>query len=296
MILLVIIPILVGLSVYLVMYQLKVIADERPRLSPEAMMDLNPYSPALSRSNPTVTMVSSFNRRMRSWDAKLPKLTFISKRLMRAGNPMGVAEFLLFTVLAALFTPVLSFIFLGNIMAKDTLLMVSIGLGILIPQLWLNGRISKRQSSIRKELPMIIDLLNLCVSGGMDFMLAVNRVVKDLRQSDLTRELAEVYRQTQMGKGRAEALRNLAARVDMQEMHSFARTLIQADRMGSSIAEALRIQSEEIKTKRFQRGESMALKAPIKLLFPLFFFILPAVIVIIGGPIMLQFTRTKIGF
>ena len=296
MFLLVLIPILVGLSVYMVMYQLKIMAAEKPRLSPETLMDLNPYSPELSRGKSTVTMVNTFNKRMRSWDNKLPKLSFISKRLIRAGNPMGVAEFLLFTVLSTLLTPTIASIALGHFMSQDTLLMVSVGIGLMIPQLWLNGRISKRESSIRRELPMIIDLLNLCVSGGMDFMLAVNRVVKDLRPSDLTKELGEVYRQTQMGKSRSEALRNLAARVDMQEMHSFARTLIQADRMGSSIAEALRIQSEEIKTKRFQRGEAMALKAPIKLLFPLFFFILPAVIVIIGGPIMLQFTRTKIGF
>ena len=94
-----------------------------------------------------------------------------------------------------------------------------------------------------------------------------------------------------MGKTRREALKNFAWRVDMPEVHSFVRTLVQADRMGSPMAQAMNMQAEEIRVRRFQNGEAMALKAPIKLLLPLFVFILPVVLIIIGGPIMLQFTR-----
>jgi len=171
-----------------------------------------------------------------------------------------------------------------------------IALGYFLPDIWLNNRIKKRQNAIRKELPNIIDLLNLCVSGGMDFMLAVSRVVRDLRPSDLTAELKEVSRQTQMGKTRKEALKNFALRIDSAEVHSFVRTLIQADRMGTPMAEALKLQSEELRVRRFQRGEAMALKAPIKLLIPLFLFILPVVLILVAGPILLEFTRTGIGF
>ncbi|MDD2689014.1 MAG: type II secretion system F family protein, partial [Candidatus Omnitrophica bacterium] len=122
----------------------------------------------------------------------------------------------------------------------------------------------------------------------------VSRVVKELKVCDLTQELNEVYRQTQMGKSRREALKEFAWRIDMPEIYSFVRTLVQADRMGSPMAEALRLQSEEIRTRRFHRGEAMALKAPIKLLFPLFAFILPVVLVIVSGPILLNFVRNKI--
>ena len=128
-------------------------------------------------------------------------------------------------------------------------------------------------------------------------MLAVNRVVRDLKPCDLTAELSEVYRETQVGKSRREALKNFAWRLDMPEVHSFVRTLVQADRMGSPMAEGLNLQAEEMRVRRFQNGESMALKAPIKLLFPLFAFILPVVLIIVGGPIILQFVKgTNVGF
>jgi len=99
-----------------------------------------------------------------------------------------------------------------------------------------------------------------------------------------------------MGETRRAALKNFGWRVDMHEVHSFVRTLVQADRMGTPMSEALNLQAEEIRVKRFQTGESMALKAPIKLLFPLFAFILPVVMIIVGGPIILQFVRGGIQF
>ena len=94
-----------------------------------------------------------------------------------------------------------------------------------------------------------------------------------------------------MGSARRDALKSLSLRVNSPEVISFARTLIQADRMGTPIGEALKMQAEEIRLRRFQRGEEMGLKAPIKLLFPLLFFILPVVLIIVAGPILIQFTR-----
>ena len=217
----------------------------------------------------------------------------IYHRLIKAGSPMGVMEFYAFKILMCLLVPVAAFTFGGNLLGgnKVTLLVFSLAIGYLVPEFWLKSKINKRQTQIRRDLPNIIDLLSLCVNGGLDFMLAVNRVVMDMRRCDLTIELEEVYRQTQMGKSRREALKNFAWRLDMPEIYSFVRTLVQADRMGSPVGEALKMQSEEIRTRRFQMGEAMALKAPIKLLFPLFAFILPVVLVIVGGPIILQFSR-----
>ncbi len=221
----------------------------------------------------------------------------LRKRITRAGSPLGILEFFAFKALCVISAPALAFIFLGNIFAnKIMLLVISLAAGYFLPEVWLNNRIKKRQHNIRKDLPNIIDLLNLCVSGGMDFMLAVNRVSRDFRVCDLTNELSEVYRQTQMGKARKEALKNFALHIDIPEVHSFVRTLIQADRMGTPMSEALKMQSEEIRVRRFQRGETMALKAPIKLLIPLFLFILPVVLILVAGPILLEFTRSGIGF
>jgi tight adherence protein C len=220
----------------------------------------------------------------------------LKKRLIKAGSPMGELQFLVFKVLSIIFVPVASFIILGNKFSPNVVLIVSLAIGFLLPEIWLNNKIKRRQARIVRDLPNIIDLLNLCVSGGLDFMLAVNRVVKDLKPCDLTRELAEVYRETQIGKPKREALKNFAWRVDIPEVHSFVRTLIQADRMGTPMAEALNLQAEEIRVRRFQKGEAMALKAPIKLLFPLFVFILPVVLIIVGAPILLQFVRGGMNF
>jgi tight adherence protein C len=235
--------------------------------------------------------------RFKDFEKRIPFSTEgIRRRLIKAGLPMGVLEFLSFKVLAIIFVPTLSLIFLSGNLPKNMVLAGSLAAGFFIPEIWLNQKIGKRLHNIRRDLPNIIDLLNLCVSGGMDFMLAVNRVVKDLKPCDLTRELGEVYRETQVGKSRREAMKNFGWRVDMPEVHSFVRTLIQADRMGTPMSEALNVQSEEMRVRRFQHGESMALKAPIKLLFPLFAFILPVVMIIVGGPIILQFARGGINF
>ena len=230
--------------------------------------------------------------RFKDFEKRIPfSIEGTRRRLIKAGLPMGVLEFLVFKVLAIIFVPTISLIFLSSNLPKNMVLIVSLAVGFFIPELWLKQKITKRLHNIRRDLPNIIDLLNLCVSGGMDFMLAVNRVVRDLKPCDLTRELREVYRETQVGKSRREAMKNFGWRVDMPEVHSFVRTLIQADRMGTPMSEALNVQAEEMRVRRFQHGESMALKAPIKLLFPLFAFILPVVMIIVGGPIILGFAR-----
>ena len=176
------------------------------------------------------------------------------------------------------------------------MIFVSIILGIILPDLWLKAKVSSRHNEIRRDLPAVIDLLNLCVNAGLDFMLAVNRVVKEFKKCSLTDELTESWRETRMGASRREALQHLSRRVNLPELSSFVRTLLQADRMGSPMGEALKIQAEEIRMRRYFRAEEAALKAPIKLLFPLLFFILPAVLVIVAGPIFLQFARGGIKF
>jgi tight adherence protein C len=217
----------------------------------------------------------------------------LKRRLIKAGSPLGVLEFIAFKIIFLILLPVVAYILLGDFFAKDlaVLILISLFLGFILPDLWLRRRIQRRQYHINRDLPNIIDLLNLCVSGGLDFMLAVNKVVRELKLCDITVELAEVYRQTQMGKTRREALKDLAWRVDTAEVYSFVRTLVQADRMGTPMAEALKMLAEDMRVRRFQRGEAMALKAPIKLLFPLFAFILPVVLIIVGAPVMLEFLR-----
>jgi tight adherence protein C len=298
---LIMVVLLLAACIYLLILQFgsKIFGLEEMRLPAQAF-DNKKVELELTQDKYTVKPENTWlplTARFKDFEKRIPFSTEgIRRKLIKAGLPMGVLEFLSFKVLAIIFVPALSLIFLSNNLPKNMVLAVSLAAGFFIPEIWLNQKIGKRLHNIRRDLPNIIDLLNLCVSGGMDFMLAVNRVVKDLKPCDLTRELGEVYRETQVGKSRREAMKNFGWRVDMPEVHSFVRTLIQADRMGTPMSEALNVQSEEMRVRRFQHGESMALKAPIKLLFPLFAFILPVVMIIVGGPIILQFARGGINF
>ena len=213
----------------------------------------------------------------------------VPSKLVKAGHPLTIVEFIIFKIFS-----IFALAIAGTIMLNTDQIVYLIPLmavGFIIPDIWLNLKIKRRQTEIRRDLPMVIDLLNLCVNSGLDFMLAVNRVVRDFKKCPLTDELSEVWRETRMGASRRDALQHLSKRINIVEMSSFVRTLLQADRMGSPMGEALKIQSEEIRLRRYLQGEEMALKAPIKLLLPLILFILPAVLVIVAGPIFLQFMR-----
>lgn len=213
----------------------------------------------------------------------------LADKLTWAGSPLSVLEFFAFKALTIILTP-----FLGVAVLKKSdliFLVIYILVGYLIPDLWLKQKIQKRQRQISRDLPAVIDLMTLCVGAGLNFMLAMDRVVKEFKKCPLTEELSLAWHEIQMGRSRQDSLKGLAQRVGVPEISSFVRTLNQADRMGSPIGEALKILSDEIKTRRFLYGEELALKAPIKLLFPLLFFILPVVMIIVGGPVILQFLQ-----
>jgi tight adherence protein C len=236
-------------------------------------------------------------RKVRPWARLLAplirsveKIEFFQKykrKLVVAGGPMQLGEFIVFKV----FWVVVFFVVGALFRLNFGLLLLFLVVGYLFSDFWLKRKIQARHRRISKDLPVVIDLLKLCVGAGMDFMLAVQRVIRDFRPSPLVDELRVVWQEIQMGKSRRDALKDLAVRASMPEVSSFVRTLIQAGRMGSPIGEALKIHSEEVRMMRFQRGEEAALKAPIKLLLPLIGFILPVVLIIVGGPIYLQFMK-----
>jgi len=212
----------------------------------------------------------------------------LRRKLISAGKPMPANLFLTLKVMLTITLPVVTFILLRP---QPTLLVIPLIIGFILPDLWLNKIIKKRQAAALRDLPHVIDLLNICVGAGLDFMIAVARVIQEFRPCVLINELKVLLQEIQMGSPRREALKNLALRINSPEVISFTRTLIQADRMGTPIGEVLKMQAEEIRLRRFQKGEEMALKAPIKLLFPLLFFIMPVVLIIVAGPILIQFTR-----
>jgi tight adherence protein C len=172
-------------------------------------------------------------------------------------------------------------------------ILVCIGGGYFLPRFWLSTKTSKIKQEITKVLPDTIDLLTLCVNAGLDFMLALKWVVEKSQPNILIEELKNLMQEISIGRSRRAALLTLAQKYRIPDVSSFTRSLIQADRMGTSVSQALEILSEDMRRQRFNRGEQQALKAPIKLLLPLLAFIFPVVGIIIAGPILLQFMGSK---
>lgn len=156
----------------------------------------------------------------------------------------------------------------------------------IFPVSWLRQAQAARHRSIRKSLPFVLDLLTLSVEAGMDFMTALQRNVERSKIDPLGEELVTVIREIQLGKTRREALRDMSNRVNLSDLRSVVSALIQADELGVSIGSILRIQSDQIRQRRFERAEKLANEAPVKMLGPLLFFIFPSVFLVLLGPII----------
>jgi len=161
--------------------------------------------------------------------------------------------------------------------------------GYMGPEIILKGRIAEIKSQMVKDLPDTVDLLGLCVNAGLDFMMALKWVVDKSVPNYIVQEMDNILQEISVGKPRRDALRDLAKRYDLPDLSTFARTLIQADKMGTSISDALNMLSEDMRLARYRRGEAMAMKAPLKMLVPLLFFIFPVVFILVGAPIFLDF-------
>jgi pilus assembly protein TadC len=170
-------------------------------------------------------------------------------------------------------------------------LFMMLGLGFYGPEFWLKMQIRKVKNSIIRDLPDAIDLLSLCVNAGLDFLLALKWVIEKSAPSVLILELKQVMQEVHVGKPRRDALTDFANKYQIPDLSTFTRALVQADRMGTSVAEALNIISEDMRIARFRRGEQIALKAPLKMLIPLLFCIFPVVGIIVAGPVLLQFMQ-----
>jgi tight adherence protein C len=169
-------------------------------------------------------------------------------------------------------------------------------LGFFIPDFYLKLMIRRRKQQIIEGFPDALDLLVVCVEAGMGLDAAIYRVAEEIQLS--SRVISEEFRilnlELRAGKARLDALRNLGIRTDVEDVRSFTTLLIQTDRFGTSVAQALRVHSDAMRTKRYQKAEEVAMKLPVKLIFPLLLFIFPAMFVVIAGPAVIQIYRTLI--
>jgi tight adherence protein C len=178
----------------------------------------------------------------------------------------------------------------------STLIMISLGgllAGFSLPGEFLRLMTRRRKKSIQRALPNTLDLLTICVESGLGLDQAILHVSRELGRAhrEMSEELSMINFETRAGKSRPEALRNLAARTGVQDVKELAAVLIQADRFGTSIAQTLRTYSSHLRVQARQRAEEKAAQLSVKLVFPIFFFILPSLFVITVGPVVVRIFR-----
>lgn len=166
--------------------------------------------------------------------------------------------------------------------------------GLFLPDYWLRAKTKRREERIIKAFPDALDLLVVCVEAGMGLDAAIHRVGEELGLShpELSNELKFLNLELRAGKSRQAALRNLAKRTNVDEVNSLVTLLIQTDRFGTSVAQALRVFSDSFRTARYQKAEEFAAKIGTKLIFPLVLFIFPSMLIVMLGPVAIQVYRT----
>ena len=166
-------------------------------------------------------------------------------------------------------------------------------IGFYLPNLWLRIKSGRREEKILQGFPDALDLMVVCVEAGIGLDAAINRVGEEMKLSN--KVLAEEFRllslELRAGKQRRDALRNLATRTGLEDVSSLVSLLIQTDKFGTSVAQALRVHSEAMRIKRYQKAEELATKLPVKLVFPLIIFIFPSIFVTVMGPAIIQIFR-----
>lgn len=167
-------------------------------------------------------------------------------------------------------------------------------LGFYFPQLWISGKIARRQKDIRKALPDALDLLTICVEAGLGFDAALSKV-SEKWETQLSQAFIRVIKEIQLGKLRREALKGMSDRIGIPELTSFVAAVTQSEQLGVSLAKVLRIQADQMRTKRRQLAEEEAHKAPIKMLIPMAFLIFPSLGIVLLTPAALKLIHSAIG-
>lgn len=248
-------------------------------------------TPPLTKISDTIIGVVVKQVSKINWDWVVKQRETIKKRLDMAGNPVNMTPdgYLAFTLICAAGFLMMEFMFLKK---TDLLIVITfLFIGGLIPKLFLNDMIKKRHHSIVRTLPDILDLITLSMEAGIDFTAAIAKVTSKMEKVPLIEELIIMQQGIRLGQSRMNSMKDMIARVQEPNLSTVVTALIQAEQLGSSLGPVLRVQSEQMRIKRFQLAEKMAQQAPIKMLFPLIFFILPSIFLMLFGPILLQYLR-----
>lgn len=217
----------------------------------------------------------------------------VEGKIMMAGGFGGLSpeQFLLLCVILAVGFPVITAVLLNLAAVPADKLsiytMSTFSIGFYLPFLLINQKIARRKLSMQKALPDVLDLLTVSVEAGLGFDGALAKLAEKMRGA-LVDEFNKVLHEIRMGVPRREALQAMGVRCGIDDVSLFTTSLIQADQLGVSIGNVLRVQSADMRGKRRQRAEEKAQKAPVKMLFPLVFFIFPTIFIVLLGSAIIQ--------
>ena len=226
-------------------------------------------------------------------------LANIERQLVMAGNPMALNAYVVFWMTSVF---LMSGFILGSVLLvwgavgiKQAVVVLVFGVvGWMLPGTWLKGQVKRRQKGVLMALPDALDMVTTCVGAGLGLDAALARVAEK-SSGPLADELSRMLREVAMGKLRREALSEMADRIGVEELSSFVNAVIQAEQLGVSIGQVLRVQSDQMRTRRRQRVEQTAHEAPIKMIFPLVLFIFPAFMLVILGPAVIRIANSLTG-
>lgn len=280
-----VIGLLVGGSVLLAFISLRSLKSEVPLEDREYM---DPLPPMLSLVWPLISFLEYH------FTARFPPdwLEATHKRLQETGVGylMSAEQFYGVRIFAAVFSALVGWVLLSAVESDDLLwlLLLAVG-GYYFPLLWLRDMREKRRKNVLRALPVYLDFITMAVEAGLNLNGAVNQAMDKGPPGPLRNEFYMVVRDLRAGVPRADALRRMDKRLDMEEITSFVGTVIQAEKMGARLGAALRVQAVQRRTERFQRAEKLAMEAPVKLILPLIVFIFPVTFIVLAFPIVMKF-------
>jgi tight adherence protein C len=221
----------------------------------------------------------------------------IELKLMQAGSPLGMTPivFRLLQISLLVAVPLLFVIYaiILGLSLGGILIFVLLGMGAaaFLPSYYLKLKTGQKRKAALKELPDVLDLLTVSLEAGLGFDAALNKLVSK-KDGVLSGEFQRCLEEIRLGKTRRDALAGVRDRVDLNELKVTISSILQADKLGIGMAQVLRVQSQEVRERRKQTAEEEAMKAPIKMLFPLVLFIFPSLFIVLLGPAVIQFILT----
>ncbi len=282
--------VIVTAAIFLIVFGITQLRNE-PRIQMSETYQRD-YTKRFDLASKRANIINSLSKRLSFLTDHFIKLPYFAKlrdqtEVLRMN--IDFSKFILFKLIFMILAGAL----LGILLAPVFILVGAL-VGFFGPDFFVWNKVKEKKEAIDRIFPETIDLLDMCINAGADFLSAIKWIVEKSQTNPFIEQLAVVLSEVQVGKSRSEALKDMSRRLNLPDINSFVRTIIQSERMGTSIEEAFRNLSEDTREKRFRNGERMAIKASLKILFPLLFCILPAIMIVVAGPIIIKFSTGEL--